>query len=1195
MKHLLFSFYILIGVIASSQAQDESQDALMAGNPYNSIAFPKSPEAQAFEKYGNYTSDLYTGKPNIQIPLFNVEGKEISLPIVLDYDASGIKVEQVASTVGLGWNLKAGGRITRITNGSPDASSAFTPASAIVRDKMKRYSSPASRIAFSTSQELDNYLIFLKEVGSGKLDTQLDYYSVNVGPINDYIVFDLVTYQPRALINPRIKVNAEIGTGGIINSWTIIDEDGTLYTFGKTENSKEIVHTISDDASTTSYNFNLVYYSSWCVNRIESKNKTDVFEFEYSRLNWNQNSFFGSNIASKTIRLRSDSSIESTVDNWNTVLNYSIKQPFITKISKGNEILVFNYSPREDILFETNSSVNLNIGNRLTSISHNINDKQVNTYELKHSYFGYFDKNKPLTQNFYKKRLKLDTLVNYGSRNDLSKEAKKFSFDYFAPNSVPQINSNGQDYLGLYNGSDGNTSLIGRYDYQNVIIPGANRKPNFLSALSGTLKKINFPTGGSSEFFYEKNQVNNPNTTISTKYVTYGSCSVNGGIGNREDTSSGVWDAIANFPMVKTVVFDLQDSDLYDVFQSNGGYAFLNKITSPLATTAFSLIDPYSTNPSYFNYNSYDSSGLYTNGPKVYLEKGKYQVTLINSNIRDPSSVLSFSLSRTFNEERTLPVAGFRVKKIINTPSISNDGINIKQYEYSLGRQMTSSKEVNLEIFKVKESVPKEGSCDLEINSVLTLSNVRQESQPHVVYTEVKELSNCTDCNALYPIGFKKHYFKAKGTGIISVGDGKAKLYNNSYSAGKAYKTEIYDSSELLKQVDSLVYDDDIKSQVTGSFFSSYTGFYPVQMELGNQKYLVTYRLNEKYYYTHLDAIWLCRFNGDPSSCCLEPVRPTDSYVKDSLPANATEITIINDMGGYSSYLIAVGFTGKYGNLIAKHSKQFIDAGEPLKTSVEYTYSPENHFLLKQKTLANTSTGENILTKYYYPSDYAYAIPPNSLYTTTSEIPNTMLQRNEKNTVLRTESYIGTQGSEQNTLSTTEQKYNQYGGKILLSANSTWKKDYFSKRQETWYEHDLYGNLTEVYDSPVPSSVTEGLEIKKTEKHSLTSVIWGYSNKYPIAKVVNATYAEIMVLPAFANFNSGDGGLTQQQEEQLRSSLPQAMVTSYTYDPLIGVTSMTDPKGYTTYYEYDGLNRLKEVKDAEGNILSRNEYNYKGN
>ncbi len=52
-------------------------------------------------------------------------------------------------------------------------------------------------------------------------------------------------------------------------------------------------------------------------------------------------------------------------------------------------------------------------------------------------------------------------------------------------------------------------------------------------------------------------------------------------------------------------------------------------------------------------------------------------------------------------------------------------------------------------------------------------------------------------------------------------------------------------------------------------------------------------------------------------------------------------------------------------------------------------------------------------------------------------------------------------------------------------------------------------------------------------------------------------------------------------------------VSTYTYDPLISVTSTTDAKGYPVYYEYDGFNRFKRGIDANGYALSENEYNYK--
>jgi len=85
--------------------------------PYNS---PKSPNAAALQKFLEIPSDLHTGQINYSIPLENISFGEINVPISLAYQNSGLKVAELPSWAGMGWNLFAGGAITRSVKGLPD-------------------------------------------------------------------------------------------------------------------------------------------------------------------------------------------------------------------------------------------------------------------------------------------------------------------------------------------------------------------------------------------------------------------------------------------------------------------------------------------------------------------------------------------------------------------------------------------------------------------------------------------------------------------------------------------------------------------------------------------------------------------------------------------------------------------------------------------------------------------------------------------------------------------------------------------------------------------------------------------------------------------------------------------------------------------------------------------------------------------
>ena len=133
--------------------------------------------------------------------------------------------------------------------------------------------------------------------------------------------------------------------------------------------------------------------------------------------------------------------------------------------------------------------------------------------------------------------------------------------------------------------------------------------------------------------------------------------------------------------------------------------------------------------------------------------------------------------------------------------------------------------------------------------------------------------------------------------------------------------------------------------------------------------------------------------------------------------------------------------------------------------------------------------------------------------------------------------------------------------------------------------YDLYGS--------------KGNILQYTEESGThVSIIWGYNESQPIAKIENFSYSTIpttLIDAAQLASDTGTAANVQSAINTIRSNplFKDAMITSYFYKPLIGVSGMTDPKGKTTYYDYDAMGRLKTVKDDENNILSANQYKYK--
>ncbi len=110
-----------------------------------------------------------------------------------------------------------------------------------------------------------------------------------------------------------------------------------------------------------------------------------------------------------------------------------------------------------------------------------------------------------------------------------------------------------------------------------------------------------------------------------------------------------------------------------------------------------------------------------------------------------------------------------------------------------------------------------------------------------------------------------------------------------------------------------------------------------------------------------------------------------------------------------------------------------------------------------------------------------------------------------------------------------------------------------------------------------------------------TVYLWGYNYMYLIAEIRGATIEEVE--------RAMDGKLDDlcksmnpdpEKFIQLRAALPHALITSYTHKLMTGVTSVTDPRGVTTYYEYDLLQRLKTEKNMNKEVEKTYDYQYAG-
>lgn len=245
------------------------------------------------------------------------------------------------------------------------------------------------------------------------------------------------------------------------------------------------------------------------------------------------------------------------------------------------------------------------------------------------------------------------------------------------------------------------------------------------------------------------------------------------------------------------------------------------------------------------------------------------------------------------------------------------------------------------------------------------------------------------------------------------------------------------------------------------------------------------------------------------------------------------------------------------------YDKEFFDNQNFIlnENFTKYSENPPKHvFPIKQSTV--NSLGQNIITEYEYPQDRLDDWKMLGL-TLNNRISDPVVTKN----------YVDNQK--------TSEKLIQYGDNLFPSAvfakkgTGTINPNQTDDLQITYDKYDSQGNLIQY----TPANGTP------------TSIIWGYNGQYPIAKVEGLPYQDIQTLANTLINQSNNGNLSENSFENLRKK-EGAMVTGYIYSPLIGVKAIIQPNGLTEYYEYDSAGRLKQIKDHEGNVLKKIEYNY---
>lgn len=366
-KAIFFICFCLFGVLSKSQTLELPKNI-------------QSPNASSLGKYGDISTNLYTGRVDLNIPLYSIKEGGVPLNIALSYDTGGVRVNDVPGWTGQNWTLQAGGVITRTQRGwdfdecknkdlgidfpsgfmyfKSDLNSSDWNSNNKLRSLIGNYLTSASyRKDYEPDIFTFNFMgytgkFFMGNDGEWKV---ISNHNLKV-EINesDYI-------QPLNILyfgnpNPTQSSNTRWNRSKVIGKIKITDDKGNYYIFGKTQN--DIEFTIPSYENQSGSN---LFSNAWYLSEVYNKYDNRIYYFNYER---GDDQVFLYNNASE-IKYRRDKcgmygeAVTPAAKDLNMKVAGSLIKPVYLKsiITKAGIVITLNSSNHSSLKYDSNDPV----------------------------------------------------------------------------------------------------------------------------------------------------------------------------------------------------------------------------------------------------------------------------------------------------------------------------------------------------------------------------------------------------------------------------------------------------------------------------------------------------------------------------------------------------------------------------------------------------------------------------------------------------------------------------------------------------------------------------------------------------------------------------------------------------------------------------------------------------------------------